>query len=97
MSDEFSSNSLEKLDQFINSNPEPRELKRALAVQMLTQGVKRKKIQEILGVSAPFISKWKVRYAWEGLEGLKLKHRGSRGYLSKRDRIFDSVSGAQSR
>ena len=97
MSEQFSMDTLEKLDQFIDTNPEPREIKRALAVQMLAQSVKRTKIQEILGISEAFISKWKVRYAWEGLEGLKLKHQGSKGYLSKRDRIFDSVSFAQSR
>jgi putative transposase len=86
MSEQFSMDTLEKLDQFIDTNSEPREIKRALAVQMLAQGVKRTKIQEILGISEAFISKWKVRYAWEGLEGLKLKHQGSQGYLSKRDR-----------
>lgn len=77
---------LQELEKFIKSNPEPRELKRALAVQMLCQGLKPTKIGKILGVSAAFISKYKRIYALEGVEGLKLKHKGSQGYLSKRDR-----------
>lgn len=77
---------LQELEQLIKSNPEPRELKRALAVQMLLQGIKPAKISKILGVSAAFISKYKRIYALEGVEGLKLKHKGSQGYLLKRDR-----------
>lgn len=80
------SEDLKELEQFIKNNPEPRELKRALAVQMLCQGLKPTKIEKILGVSAAFISKYKGIYALEGVEGLKLKHKGSQGYLSKRAR-----------
>jgi len=80
------SENVQKLEQFIKNNPEPRELKRALAVQMLCQGLKPAKIGKILGVSAAFISKYKGIYALEGVEGLKLKHKGSQGYLSKGDR-----------
>lgn len=76
---------LEELEKFIASNPKPRELKRALALKMLTQGMKTETIPEILGVSAPFISKWKVQYAWYGIEALKVKYQGSRGYLNPRD------------
>ncbi|NBD17454.1 MAG: hypothetical protein GVY04_15340 [Cyanobacteria bacterium] len=54
---------LEELEKFIASNPKATELKRALALKMLTQGLKTKTIQETLGVSAPFISKVKVQYA----------------------------------
>jgi len=73
---------LRELEKFIEGNPKPRELKRALAIQMLIQGLKPAKIQTILGVSPSFISKWKVNYALEGLEGLKLTYQGSKGYLS---------------
>ena len=77
---------LEELEKFIASNPKPRELKRALALKMLAQGMKTETIQETLRVSAPFISKWKVQYAWYGIEALKVKYQGSRGYLNPRDR-----------
>jgi putative transposase len=77
---------LEELEKFIASNPKATELKRALALKMLTQGLKTKTIQETLGVSAPFISKVKVQYAGNGIEALKVKYKGSRGYLSQRDR-----------
>jgi len=77
---------IEQLQTFISSNPKPRELKRALAIKMLTQGLKTKTIQETLGVSAPFISKWKVEYAWNGIGALKVKYQGSRGYLNQCER-----------
>ena len=33
-------------------------------------------------MSSGFISKWKKEYVVKGIEGLKLKHQGSRGYLN---------------
>ena len=70
-----------ELENFIASNPDPRELKRALAVRMLIEGICRETIQNILGVSSPFISKWKINYALHGIEGLLLNHQGSQGQL----------------
>ena len=40
-----------ELENFIASNPDPRELKRALAVRILIEGISRENIQNILGVS----------------------------------------------
>jgi hypothetical protein len=40
-----------ELENFIASNPDPRELKRALAVRILIEGICRENIQNILGVS----------------------------------------------
>ncbi len=77
---------LQELQEFIQSNPAPRELKRALAVKMLIEGLKPRKIQDILEVSVAFISRCKADYAWSGVQGLKLKHKGSKGYLSSSDR-----------
>jgi putative transposase len=70
-----------ELENFIASNPDPRELKRALAVRMLIEGICRETIQKILGVSSPFISKWKINYALHGIEGLLLNYQGSQGQL----------------
>lgn len=75
-----------ELENFIVGNPDPRELKRALAVRMLIEGICRKTIQTILGVSSPFISKWKINYALYGIEGLLLNHRGSQGQLKPEER-----------
>lgn len=48
---------------------------------MLIEGICRETIQNILGVSSPFISKWKINYALHGIEGLLLNHQGSQGQL----------------
>ncbi len=57
------------LDEFISNNPDPRELKRALAVKMRLSGYTHRKIQEILNVVSSFISKWERRYKEQGVEG----------------------------
>jgi len=75
-----------ELENFIASNPDPRELKRAASIRMLIEGVRRETIQKILGVSSPFISKWKINYALHGIEGLRLNHHGSRGQLKPEER-----------
>lgn len=73
---------LEDLTAFIQSNPDPRELKRAIAVQMWNKGYKHQDIQDSLSVSSGFISKWTQRYKNQGITSLKLAHRGSVGYLA---------------
>ncbi|MBJ7898964.1 MAG: hypothetical protein GC158_03335 [Cyanobacteria bacterium RI_101] len=79
-------NALQALDKFIDRTSKPMERKRALAVRMWIEGIETKKIQDILGVSAAFISKWKVCFAMEGVEGLKLKYQGSKGFLDADER-----------
>jgi putative transposase len=77
---------MEELDAFIESNPDPRELKRGLAVKMTLGGYKHREIIQILQVSSGFISKWKQEYILNGIEGLKLSHQGSRGYLKEAEK-----------
>lgn len=72
---------LEELVQLIQNNPNPSELKRALAVQMTLQGYAYREICGVLQVSVGFISKWKLTYQEQGISGLKLKHRGPASYL----------------
>ncbi|MCG8362103.1 MAG: winged helix-turn-helix domain-containing protein [Pseudanabaenales cyanobacterium] len=72
---------MESLNKFINSNPDPRELKRAIAVKMSLQGYTHSKIMAILGVSSGFISTWKVRFEADGVAGIKLAYKGGQGYL----------------
>jgi putative transposase len=72
---------LDDLTTFIQSNPDPRELKRAIAVQMWQKGYKHREIQESLSVSSGFISKWTQNYEQNGISSLKLAYVGSIGYL----------------
>jgi putative transposase len=77
---------MEELAKFIQNNPDPRELKRALAVQMVLQNYTYLKIQDILQVSVGFISKWRKTFEAQGVAGLVLHHQGSRGYLNAQQR-----------
>lgn len=73
---------MESLTEFIRSNPDPRELKRALAVKMVRQNHSYYQIRDTLEVSVGFISNCLQKFEREGIEGLKLKHKGSHGYLT---------------
>lgn len=77
---------LEDLNDFIDSNPDARELKRAVAVQMFLKGYKHREIGESIGVSSGFISKWTGIYERLGVSGLKLGYPGSVGYLKPEQR-----------
>ncbi len=74
------------LHELLQSNPDPRELKRAVAVQMFLKGYRHREIQEILGVSSGFISKWTQLYQQLGVSGLRLGYQGSSGYLAPEQR-----------
>ena len=78
--------SLKELKDFIDSNPDPRELKRALAVMMWIEGVPCSEIKKILNVSATFISQCKIKFIKDGVKELKLKYQGSKAYLSREQR-----------
>ncbi len=77
---------MDELVKFIQSNPDPRELKRALAVQMVLKGYLYRQIAEILQVSDSFISKWWLVFEAEGVIGLQLSYQGSKGYLNAEQR-----------
>lgn len=77
---------LKDLKAFIQSNPDARELKRAVAVQMFLKGFKHREIGESLGVSSGFISKWTQRYEESGVLGLQLGYLGSVGHLKPEQR-----------
>ena len=72
---------IKALSDFIHNNPDPRELKRALAVQMVLQNYSYFEIRDVLQVSVGFISKCKQLFKEQGIAGLTLKYQGSRGYL----------------
>jgi putative transposase len=72
---------METLEQFIQNNPNSRELKRALAVQMSQRGHTYREIRDVLQVSLGFVTTCCQRYQVEGVEGLKLHYWGTQGYL----------------
>lgn len=73
---------IKALRDFIDNNPDPRELKRALAVQMVLQKYSYFEIRDVLQVSVGFISKYKQLFKEQGISGLTLKYQGSTGYLA---------------
>src|SRR4028118_1646361 len=77
---------MEELVEFIQSNPDSRDLKRALAVQMVLKGYLYRQIAEILSVSDSFISKWWLVVESVGVIGLQLSYQGSKGYLNAEQR-----------
>lgn len=82
LNNEEQTQAIDTLTQFIDRNPEPRELKRALAVKMSLEGISYRKIQQILGMSPTRISVWKKQFIARGLEGLQLGYKGKKSYLS---------------
>ncbi|MGB3536047.1 MAG: IS630 family transposase [Microcoleaceae cyanobacterium] len=77
---------LQELNEWIKSDLDSRELKRALAVKMSLQGWAYKAIVEVLNVSKSFISKWKKRYQLSGIKGLRLSYKGAKSYLTEQEK-----------
>ncbi len=68
--------------EFICSNPDARELKRALAVKIAIEDYPYSEIVELLGVNKFFVSNWTHRFFEQGLAGIKLGYRGAQSYLT---------------
>jgi transposase len=77
---------VEILKNFIKSNPDSQEMKRALAAKLVLEGYRYQAIQQILSVSFGFISKWVNAFKLSGLKGLKSRYQGTKGFLSKTER-----------
>lgn len=78
---------MNELEKFIASNPDPRELKRGLAVKMRLQGYRYQDIQDLLQVSSGFVRDWFVAFEQQGVDGLRLGYQGSQPYLDARQRL----------
>jgi len=74
------------IKEFMKTNPDSQELKRALAVKLVLSGYRYRRIQEILSVSTGFISKWINAFKFGGVEALKSRYQGTKGYLSQPER-----------
>jgi transposase len=72
---------METLEQFIQCNPHPRELKRALAVQMSQRGHSYREIRDVLQVSVGFVTACRQRHESAGVAGLQSNYWGTKGYL----------------
>lgn len=79
------------LTSLISGNPDPRELKRALAVKMSIDGHTERTIAQLLGVSNNFIRDWKKAFKVEGVAGIKLGYQGAKGKLTieQREEIIE--------
>ncbi len=87
---------IKSLEDFIDSNPEGRELKRALAVKMAVQGQPYKNISKLLGVSSFFITHWKKAFKSQGILGIKLQYKGSKKQLTS-EQIAKTIEWLTSR
>lgn len=77
---------LQELDEWIKSNLDSRELKRAIGVKLAISGWAYRAISEVLNVSPSFVSKWKKRFKEAGIEGLKLSYQGAKSYLTEQQK-----------
>lgn len=74
---------ISSLEDFIRSNPDARELKRAITVKMKFKGYSNKSISELLSVSEFFVRSWHKFFLEKGIEGIKLGYQGSKKYLTE--------------
>ena len=77
---------MNSVDELINDSDDVREVKRALGVKMLAQGLTPQQTSELLNVSLAWVSKWHSTYTTDGVAGLRLKYQGSPGYLNESER-----------
>lgn len=75
------------LTEFIQSNPEARELKRALAVKMALEGETYSKINQLLGINKSCITTWKQRFEAKSINGIKLGYKGASSYLTSEQQV----------
>ncbi len=74
------------LEEFLKQVKDVREYKRGQAVKLDLEAYPRKLTAQVLSVSVNFVRKWRMQYNKHGAEGLRLGHKGSKGYLSPEDR-----------
>lgn len=76
-----------ELQEFIAVCRDAREARKALAVKLVYQGYLYEEIQTILDVALGSITGWKKTYEQQGIEGLRLNHKGRKSYLSSEQRL----------
>lgn len=73
---------MDRLAQLIEETTDVRELKRAVSVKLRERGMATEAVGEVLQVTPRAVRKWRKRYEREGVEGLRVRYRGSESYLS---------------
>jgi putative transposase len=87
---------MDRLAQLIEETTDVRELKRALSVKLEEEGMATEAIGEVLQVTPRAVRKWCKRYEREGVEGVRVRYRGSESYLSVEQRqAIEDWLGAQ--
>lgn len=81
MSNQDTQVAIAELKEFIALRPNVREVRKALAIKLIYQGYLYEEIQSILNVSLGSISGWKRAYELQGIDGLRLNHKGRISYL----------------
>lgn len=77
---------ISELQEFIRMHSDAREVRKALALKLVYQGYAYEEIQIILDVSLGSITGWKQAYEQQGIDGLRLKHKGRKSYLNSQQR-----------
>lgn len=77
---------MDRLAQLIEETTDVRELKRALSVKLGEGGMATEAVGEVLQVTLRAVRKWRKRSEREGVEGLRVRYRGSASYLSVEQR-----------
>jgi len=77
---------IQLLKDFIKTNPNEKEMKRAFTVELAIEGYKYREISKILEMSVEFISKWNQVFKSGGLAALKSSYQGRKGYLTQLER-----------
>jgi len=76
----------QELEDFIQGNPDAREVKRALAVKWSLSGISYRQTRKQLNVSLGFISKGNKNFLTWGVNGLKIAYKGKPSYLIQSDK-----------
>ena len=76
----------QELEDFIQGNPDAREVKRALAVKWSLSKIFYRQIIKLLNVSLGLISKRNKKKLTWGVNGLKIAYNGKPSYLSQSDK-----------
>jgi putative transposase len=77
---------IKQLRSFIRTNPDVRELKRALAVKMALEEKPYAEISTLLEINRSVITYWKQRFIEQGIAGIKLGYQGAKSLLSTDER-----------
>lgn len=87
---------MDKLTKLIEETTDVRELKRAVSVKLREGGMSTAAVGEVLHHPPRTVRSWYQRYEREGVEGLRVKYRGSESYLSVEQRqAMEDWLGAQ--